>query len=85
MASEPGDLVSLPPDAALQEQPQPVTGEVAEAMAHALDLRDQQVDGLGGPLEQPSVAWKARISASQTLTVRASRDTSATTTPSAQR
>jgi len=38
-----------------------------------------------GPLEQPSVAWKARISASYALTVRARRDSSATPTPSDQR
>ena len=37
-----------------------------------------------GPLEQPPVLWKARISASQVLTVRASRDSSATPTPSHQ-
>jgi hypothetical protein len=38
-----------------------------------------------GPLEQPPVAWKTRISASHALTVATSRDSSATLTPSAQR
>jgi hypothetical protein len=38
-----------------------------------------------GPLEQPPVEWKARISASHALTVRARRDSSATPTPSDQR
>jgi hypothetical protein len=38
-----------------------------------------------GPLEQPWAEWKARISASQALTVRASRDSSATPIPSHQR
>jgi hypothetical protein len=37
-----------------------------------------------GPLEQPLVAWKARISASQARTVRASRDSSGIWTPSHQ-
>ncbi len=37
------------------------------------------------PLEQPPVVWKARISASHALTVRARRDSSATPTPSDQR
>jgi hypothetical protein len=32
----------------VQEQPQPVVGEVAEAVLDTLDLLDQQVDGLGG-------------------------------------
>ena len=31
-----------------------------------------------GPLEKPSVVWKARTSASKALTVRASRDSSET-------
>jgi hypothetical protein len=38
-----------------------------------------------GPLEQPPVACQARISASHARTVRASRDSSATWTPSDQR
>jgi hypothetical protein len=38
-----------------------------------------------GPLEQPPVLWKARISASQALTVRARRDSSGIWTPSHQR
>src|SRR5215216_4536535 len=42
--------VSLPPDAAMQQQPQPVIGEVAEAVADPLHLLDEQVDRLGGPI-----------------------------------
>jgi hypothetical protein len=42
--------MSLPPDAAMQQQPQPVVSEVAEAVADALHLLDQQVDGLDGPV-----------------------------------
>jgi hypothetical protein len=37
--------VSLPPDAAVQQQPQLAVGEVAEAMSDPLDLLDQQVHG----------------------------------------
>jgi hypothetical protein len=40
-------LVSLPPDATVKQQAQSVVGEVAEAMADALDLLDEQVHGLG--------------------------------------
>ena len=40
--------MSLPPDAAVQQQPQPVVGEVPEAMADPLHLLDQQVHGFGG-------------------------------------
>jgi inner membrane protein involved in colicin E2 resistance len=79
--SESYGLVSLPPNAAVQQQTQAVVGKVAEAMADPLDLVDKQVHGLVGPLEQPLVK-KARISASQALTLRASRDSSATPTPS---
>jgi hypothetical protein len=43
-------------------------------MPDALDLVDEQVDGSVGLLEQLLVAWKARISAYQACTVRASRD-----------
>jgi hypothetical protein len=39
--------MGLPGDAAVQQQPQPVVGEVAEAVPDALDLFDEQVDGLG--------------------------------------
>jgi hypothetical protein len=42
--------VSLPADAAVQEQPQAVVVEVAEAVAAALDLLDKQVQRLGGPI-----------------------------------
>ena len=42
--------VGLPPDAAIQQQPQPVVGEVAEAVPDPLDLLDEQVHGLGGPV-----------------------------------
>jgi hypothetical protein len=37
-------------DAAVQQQPQPVVGEVAEAVPDPLHLLDQQVDGLGRPV-----------------------------------
>jgi hypothetical protein len=40
-ASQSCGLVSLPPDAAVQQQAQPVVGEVAEAMPHTLDLLDE--------------------------------------------
>src|SRR5215217_6876745 len=46
-ASQSRGSVSLPPDAAVQQQPQPVVAEVAEAMPDPLHLFDQQVDGLG--------------------------------------
>jgi hypothetical protein len=46
-ASQSCALVSLPADAAVQQQPQPVVGEVAEAVADAPALLDEQVDGLG--------------------------------------
>jgi hypothetical protein len=34
----------------VQQQPQPIVGEVAEAVPDPLHLLDQQVDGLGGPV-----------------------------------
>jgi hypothetical protein len=83
-ASQACGRVRRPADAAVQQQPQPVVGEVAEAMPDALDLLTSRFTASAGPLEQPLVAWKARISASQALTVRASRDSSGTWTPSAQ-
>jgi hypothetical protein len=43
-------LVSLPPDATVQQQPQAVVGEVAETVSDALDLLDEQIHGLGGPV-----------------------------------
>ena len=49
-ASQSGGAVGLPPDAAVQQQPQPVVGEVAEAVPDPLDLLDQQVQCLGGPV-----------------------------------
>jgi hypothetical protein len=42
--------VSPPADATMQQQPQPVVGEVAEAVPDALDLLDEEVDRLGGPV-----------------------------------
>jgi hypothetical protein len=48
-ASQSCGLVNLPPSAAIQ-QSQAVVGEVAKAVADALDLLDQQVHGLGGPV-----------------------------------
>jgi hypothetical protein len=42
--------VSLPPDAAVQQQPQPVVGEVTEPVPDALHLLDEQVQRLGGPV-----------------------------------
>ena len=49
-ASESCGSVSLPGHAAVQQQPQAVVGEVAEAVPDPLDLLDQQVDSLGGPV-----------------------------------
>ncbi len=40
--------MSLPGDAAVQEQAEPVVGEVAESEADPFDAFDQQVDRLGG-------------------------------------
>ena len=40
--------MSLPPDAAVQQQPQPVVFEVAETVPDPLHLLDEQVDRLGG-------------------------------------
>ena len=48
-ASQSCGLVNLPPTNAIRQQPQAVVGEVAKAVADALDLLDQQVHGLGGP------------------------------------
>ena len=42
--------MSLPPDAAVQQQPQPVVGEVTEAVPDPLHFLDEQVDRLGGPV-----------------------------------
>src|SRR6266498_6065030 len=42
------DSVSLPPDGTVQQQPKSVVVEIAKAVPDALDLLDQQVDGLGG-------------------------------------
>ena len=38
----------------MQEKAEPVVVEVAEAVAHAKDLLDRQVDVLGGPLASSS-------------------------------
>jgi hypothetical protein len=46
--SQPCGAVSLPCHPALEQQPEPVIGEVAQAVPEALDLLDEQVDGLGG-------------------------------------
>ena len=40
--------MTVPGDAAVQEQAEPVVGEVAEPEADCLDPLDQQVDRLGG-------------------------------------
>src|SRR6266567_2306667 len=40
-------LMTLPPDATVKQQAQPVVAEVAEAVPDPLDLLDQQVHGLG--------------------------------------
>lgn len=42
--------MSVPDDAAVKQEPEPVVGEVAEAAADSLDPLDQQVDRLGGPV-----------------------------------
>ena len=64
--------VSLPPDATVQRA-QAVVGEVAEAVADAQTLLMSKFTASVGALEQPLVEWKARISASQALTVRKPR------------
>src|SRR5512133_3427810 len=53
-ASQPRRRVRRPADAAVQQQPQPVVGEVATAVAGPLDLLDEQVDGLGGAVGAPA-------------------------------
>ena len=69
--------------AAVQQQPQAVVGEVAEAVPDPLGLPVSRLTASVGPLEPP-VACQARISASQALTARAGRDSSATPTQSTQ-
>jgi hypothetical protein len=76
---------SLPRDAAVQQQPQPVVGEVAEAVPDPLDLLDQQVDGLSGPIGAAIGGVEGEDLDLPRLTVRASLDNSATLTPSDQR
>jgi hypothetical protein len=49
-ASQSYGSVSLPPDAAVQQQPQPVVGEVAKAVPDPLHLLDEQVQCFGGPV-----------------------------------
>jgi hypothetical protein len=49
-ASQSCGSMSLPLDAAVQQQPQPVVSEVAEAVPNPFHLLDQQVHGLGGPV-----------------------------------
>jgi hypothetical protein len=39
----------------VQQEPEPVVREVAEAEAHSLDLLDEEVHGSVGPLEVPAV------------------------------
>jgi hypothetical protein len=68
----------------VQQQAQTVVGEVAEALADPLTFLMSRFTASVGPLEQLLVEWKARTSASQALTVRASRDSSATPTLSAR-
>jgi hypothetical protein len=58
-------LVSLPPDATVQQQAQAVVGEVAEALADAPTFLMSRFMTSVGPLEQLLVEWKARISASR--------------------
>jgi hypothetical protein len=53
-ASQSRGAVGLPPDAAVQQQPQPVVGEVAEAMADPLTFLTSRFMASVGPLEQPS-------------------------------
>ncbi len=47
--------MSVPGDAAVQEQAQPVVVEVAEAVSDALDLLDHEVDGFGGSVADAGV------------------------------
>ena len=61
--------VNLPPDATVQQQPQPVVGKLRKACPRRLTFLMSRFMASVGPLEQPSVAWKARISASHALTV----------------
>jgi hypothetical protein len=54
-ASQSCGAMSLPPGAAVQSQPRPVVGEVAEAVPDLHDLLGQRLDGSGhGPLSRPS-------------------------------
>ena len=55
-ASQPCGLVGLPPDAAVQQQPQPVVGEVAEAVADPLVLLISRLIASVSPLEQLAVS-----------------------------
>ena len=41
-----------PFDAAVEQKPEPIVLEVAEAVADPLDLLDEQVHGFGGPVGQ---------------------------------
>ena len=42
--------MSVPVDAAVQQEPEPVVGEVAETVADALDFLDEQVHRFGAPV-----------------------------------
>src|SRR4029453_15884065 len=83
-ASQARRSVRRPADPAVQQQPQAVVGEVAQAVAARFAFLISRFTASVGPLEQLLVEWKARISASQALTVRASRNRSAPPTPSDQ-
>jgi hypothetical protein len=65
----------------VQQQPQSVVGEVRKPCPTRLTFLTSGFSVSVGPLEQPSGACQARISASHALTVRASRDSSPTWTP----
>jgi hypothetical protein len=69
---------SLPPDAVVQQQPQAVVVKLPKPWPTRLTFLPSRLTASVGPLEQPSVAWKARTSACQARTVPASRDSSAT-------
>jgi hypothetical protein len=48
--------MSLPADAAVQQQTQPVIGEVPEALPDSFTFLMSRLTASVGPLEQPSVA-----------------------------
>ena len=58
-ASQPRGPVSLPPDAAVQQQPQPVVGEVAEAVPDPLNTTAALPSGLLGGLARQRGCYRS--------------------------